>query len=198
MSSFAKFLIQGDDAEAELNRLCANDVAVPPGTSVYTGLLNARGTYESDVTVSRLSQNEFLMLSGTAQAVRDPDWISRNMKPGASVSLTDVTSAYAVISVMGPRVAGASQPGVGVLISAMNGFRLRPCARSTLVTHACWRVGAPTSANSAGNSTSRRSLQPVSTMCCSMPAQSSAFVMAATMPSRACAWRRDIAHGGAN
>ena len=103
MSSFAKFLIQGDDAEAELNRLCASDVAVPPGTSVYTGLLNARGTYESDVTVSRLSQNEFLMLSGTAQAVRDHDWINRNMKPGSSVSLTDVTSAYAVISVMGPR-----------------------------------------------------------------------------------------------
>ncbi|MGI9409918.1 MAG: GcvT family protein, partial [Hyphomicrobiaceae bacterium] len=103
MSSFAKFLIQGDEAEAELNRLCANDVAVPPGTSVYTGLLNSRGTYESDVTVSRLSQSEFLMLSGTAQAARDPDWIKRNMTPGSSVSLTDVTSAYSVISVMGPQ-----------------------------------------------------------------------------------------------
>lgn len=103
MSSFAKFLIQGEDAEAELNHLCANDLAVPPGTSVYTGLLNARGGYESDVTVARLSANEFLMLSGTAQAVRDPEWIGRNLRPGAKVSLTDVTSAYSVISVMGPR-----------------------------------------------------------------------------------------------
>lgn len=103
MSSFAKFLIQGKDAEAELNRLCANDLAVQPGTSVYTGLLNTRGGYESDVTVARLSPNEFLMLSGTAQAVRDPEWIRRNLRPGANVSLTDVTSAYSVISVMGPR-----------------------------------------------------------------------------------------------
>ncbi len=114
MSSFAKFLIQGADAEAELNRLCANDLSVEPGTSVYTGLLNARGGYESDVTVARLSQSEFLMLSGTAQAVRDPEWIRRNLRPGSAVSLADVTSAYSVISVMGPhsrallsRVSGA-------------------------------------------------------------------------------------------
>ena len=103
MSSFAKFLIQGDDAEAELNRLCANDLAVQPGTSVYTGLLNARGGYESDVTVARLSETEFLMLSGTAQAIRDPEWIRRNLRTGSAVSLADVTSAYSVISVMGPQ-----------------------------------------------------------------------------------------------
>ncbi len=103
MSSFAKFLIQGDDAEAELNRLCANDISVQPGTSVYTGLLNARGGYESDVTVARLSQTEFLMLSGTAQAVRDPEWIRRNLRPRSAAFLTDVTSAYSVVSVMGPR-----------------------------------------------------------------------------------------------
>ncbi|MGI9521005.1 MAG: GcvT family protein [Hyphomicrobiaceae bacterium] len=103
MSSFAKFLIQGDDAEVELNRICANDLAVQPGTSVYTGLLNARGGYESDVTVARLSQTEFLMLSGTAQAIRDPEWIRRNLRAGSGVSLTDVTSAYSVISVIGPR-----------------------------------------------------------------------------------------------
>ena len=103
MTSFAKLMIQGVDAEAELNRLCANDLAVAPGTSVYTGLLNERGTYESDVTISRLSQTEFLLLTGTAQAVRDPEWIRRNLRPGANVSITDVTAAYAVISVMGPK-----------------------------------------------------------------------------------------------
>ncbi|MGH6816696.1 MAG: GcvT family protein [Hyphomicrobiaceae bacterium] len=102
MTSFAKLLLKGPDAEAELDRLAANDVKVPVGTSVYTGLLNARGGYESDVTVARLSDTEFLILSGTAQAVRDADWIERSLREGARATLTDVTSAYAVLAVMGP------------------------------------------------------------------------------------------------
>jgi 4-methylaminobutanoate oxidase (formaldehyde-forming) len=103
MTSFGKFLVQGRDAEAELNRLCANDIAVPPGTSVYTGLLNSRGGYESDVTVARLTATEFLIVTGTAQAVRDADWIRRNLREEARATLTDVTSAFAVLAVVGPR-----------------------------------------------------------------------------------------------
>lgn len=103
MTSFGKFLIQGRDAEAELNRLAANQVAVPVGASVYTGLLNARGGYESDVTISRLSPTEFLLVTGSAQAVRDADWIRRNLRPEAHATLTDVTSAYSVLAVMGPK-----------------------------------------------------------------------------------------------
>jgi 4-methylaminobutanoate oxidase (formaldehyde-forming) len=102
LTSFAKFFVQGRDAEAALQRLCANDVALPVGATVYTGLLNARGTYESDLTVARLAENRFLLVTGTAQATRDADWIGRNLG-GASATLTDVTSAYAVIAVMGPR-----------------------------------------------------------------------------------------------
>ncbi len=102
MTSFAKFLVQGADAEAELNRLCTNDIAVPVGTSVYTGMLNTRGGYESDVTISRLSPTEFMIVTGTAQAVRDADWIRRNVRDGAAATLTDITSAYAVLAVMGP------------------------------------------------------------------------------------------------
>ncbi len=75
LTSFAKLLVQGRDAEAALQRLCANDVAVPVGTTVYTGLLNARGTYESDLTVARLAPDRFLLVTGTAQATRDADWI---------------------------------------------------------------------------------------------------------------------------
>jgi 4-methylaminobutanoate oxidase (formaldehyde-forming) len=103
MSSFAKFLVQGEDAESELNRLCANDVAVAPGHTVYTGMLNSRGGYESDLTVARLSRTEFLVVTGTGQAVRDAEWIRRNLRSGAHVTLTDVTAAYAVLVVMGPR-----------------------------------------------------------------------------------------------
>jgi heterotetrameric sarcosine oxidase gamma subunit len=102
LTSFAKFVLQGRDAEPALQRLCANDVAVPVGTTVYTGLLNARGTYESDLTVARLAADRFLLVTGTAQATRDADWIRRNLRD-ANATLTDVTSAYAVIAVMGPR-----------------------------------------------------------------------------------------------
>jgi sarcosine dehydrogenase len=102
LSSFAKFFVEGRDAEAVLQRLCANDVAVPAGTTVYTGLLNARGTYESDLTVARLSPERFLLVTGTAQATRDADWIRRNLD-GAQVDLADVTADYAVVAVMGPR-----------------------------------------------------------------------------------------------
>jgi glycine cleavage system T protein len=100
-SSFAKYLLQGADAEAALQRLCANDVAVPVGRTVYTAMLNARGTYESDLTVARLSADTFLLVTGTAQATRDAHWIRRHLP--ATVNLTDVTADYAVIAVTGPR-----------------------------------------------------------------------------------------------
>jgi len=101
-SSFGKLLLQGPDAEAALQRLCANDVAVPPGRVVYTAMLNPRGGIESDLTVTRLADETYLIVTGAAQAVRDADWIRRNMGEGARAILTDVTSAYATLSVMGP------------------------------------------------------------------------------------------------
>ena len=103
LTSFSKFMMEGPDAESVLQRLCANDVAVPRGTTVYTGLLNARGTYESDLTIARLGPERFLLVTGTAQTTRDADWIARNTPKGAAARLTDVSEAYAVIAVMGPR-----------------------------------------------------------------------------------------------
>ena len=95
--------MQGRDAEAQLQRLAANDVAVPVGRTVYTGLLNARGGFESDVTIARLGRDRFLMLTGSAQPVRDMDWLSRHVDESAHVTLTDVTGAWTVLSVMGPK-----------------------------------------------------------------------------------------------
>jgi 4-methylaminobutanoate oxidase (formaldehyde-forming) len=103
LTSFAKFLLQGRDAQAALQRLCANDMDVPVGASVYTGMLNERGTYESDLTISRIAHDRFLIVTGTAQATRDAAWINGNLPPDAHAFLTDVTSAYAVTAVMGPR-----------------------------------------------------------------------------------------------
>ncbi|MBC00339.1 MAG: FAD-dependent oxidoreductase [Rhodobacteraceae bacterium] len=102
-TSFAKLLVQGRDAPAVLNRICGANVDVEVGRSVYTGLFNERGGYESDLTVLRRGPESFLLVTGTAQAVRDADWISRQIPKEAAVTLTDVTSAYAVLSVMGPK-----------------------------------------------------------------------------------------------
>jgi len=69
---------------------------------VYTAMLNPRGGYESDLTAMRLAADAFLIVTGTAQATRDRDWIARHIGD-AFATITDVTSAWAVVSVMGPR-----------------------------------------------------------------------------------------------
>ncbi|MFY9773022.1 MAG: FAD-dependent oxidoreductase [Trebonia sp.] len=102
-TSFSKYLITGRDAEQALQWLCTADVGVEPGRTVYTGMLNARGTYEADITVTRLSAHEFLLVSSAASTERDKDHITRRMPAGCHASLADVTSAYAVYGVMGPR-----------------------------------------------------------------------------------------------
>ena len=101
-TSFAKFLVQGADAEAVLQRICANDVAVPPGRLVYTQWLNDHGGIEADLTVTRLAEDAYMAVTGAAVAVHDWDWLRRNIADDARVSVADVTSGYAVIGVMGP------------------------------------------------------------------------------------------------
>jgi len=102
-TSFSKYLVTGPDAEQALQWLCTADVGVEPGRTVYTGMLNARGTYEADITVTRLSTDEFLLVSSAATTERDKDHITARMPAGCHASLVDVTSAYAVYGVMGPR-----------------------------------------------------------------------------------------------
>lgn len=103
MTSFAKILVQGRDAASELQRVCANNIDVPVGQTVYTGLLNKRGGYESDVTIARLAPDQFLFVTGTAQATRDMELLKRALKPDAAVALSDVTAASAVLALMGPK-----------------------------------------------------------------------------------------------
>ncbi|MDQ1733707.1 MAG: hypothetical protein QOK10_3866 [Pseudonocardiales bacterium] len=102
-TSFGKLLITGPDAQRALQWICAADVDVPVGSTVYTGLLNARGGYESDVTLTRLSPAEYLLVTGSASVIRDRDHLLRNCPPDCGVSVVDVTSAYAVLGVMGPQ-----------------------------------------------------------------------------------------------
>ena len=102
-TSFAKIAVRGADAEAALQFLCSNDVAVRPGRTVYTALLNERGGYEADVTVTRIRWNEYLLVTSSAQGVHDLDLLRRGVPAGLRVEFFDVTSAYAVLSVMGPQ-----------------------------------------------------------------------------------------------
>ncbi len=102
-TSFSKYVVTGRDAEASLQWICTNDVAVPAGTVVYTGLLNRRGTYESDLTVTRVADDEYLLVSSSATTVRDLDHLRRHVPDGHDTRVVDVTSAYAVLGVMGPR-----------------------------------------------------------------------------------------------
>ncbi len=102
-TSFAKFVLKGRDALQVLERLCANRIDVDVGRIVYTALLNARGGFESDLTITRIAANEFFILTGSAQATRDFAWIERHIRADEHAALVDVTSAYSVISLMGPR-----------------------------------------------------------------------------------------------
>jgi 4-methylaminobutanoate oxidase (formaldehyde-forming) len=101
-SSFGKLRLDGPDAVAVLQRLCANDIDVAPGRIVYTQMLNARGGIEADVTVTRLGADAFLVVTAAAASTHDAAWIRRHLGDARAV-LTDVTSAQAVLGVMGPR-----------------------------------------------------------------------------------------------
>jgi glycine cleavage system T protein len=101
-STFAKFLVRGTDAEREMQRICAADVAVAPGRAVYTQWLNQRGGIEADLTVTRLAEDAYMVVTAAATGVRDLSWLKRNLSPDARVLVDDVTNAYAVLGVMGP------------------------------------------------------------------------------------------------
>jgi 4-methylaminobutanoate oxidase (formaldehyde-forming) len=103
MSGFGKLLVQGRDAERVLQRLCTADVGGEPGRIVYTQWLNERGGIEADVTVTRLSETEFLVMTAAATLQRDRSHLTRTIPADAHATVADVSNAYAALSVMGPR-----------------------------------------------------------------------------------------------
>ena len=103
LSSFGKFLLQGRDAEAVLQRVSAGDVAVEPGRVVYTQWLNERGGIEADLTITRLAADRFMITTGAASQARDLHWLLRHIPDGAHAFVTDVTSGLAVLALMGPQ-----------------------------------------------------------------------------------------------
>jgi 4-methylaminobutanoate oxidase (formaldehyde-forming) len=101
-SSFAKFQLVGRDAAQALSWICANDIAKPVGSLVYTQMLNAGGGIECDLTVARVAEDCFYIVTGTGFATHDFAWISQQIPLGLAAQLSEVTSAYAVLTLMGP------------------------------------------------------------------------------------------------
>ena len=102
MSSFAKFRLEGKDAQAVLQRIMANDVDVEPGRVIYGQWLNNSGGIEADLTVTRLTETVFLIVTSAASATRDLVWLKKNIPEGAHCIATDITGSEAVFSIMGP------------------------------------------------------------------------------------------------
>lgn len=103
MSPFGKIRVDGRDAEAVLQRVSANDVAVAPGRIVYTQWLNTKGAIEADVTVTRLGETSFLVVTGAANLRRDLAWLQRHIPPDAHCVALDVSAGEACFGLMGPR-----------------------------------------------------------------------------------------------
>ena len=104
MSSFAKLLIQGPEAHAALQWLVAGDVPATPGATVYTGMLNERGGYESDFTITCIEHEQFMVVTSSGSAVRDRDVIERAVRNrGLRCTVTDITPMFSMLAVMGPR-----------------------------------------------------------------------------------------------
>jgi 4-methylaminobutanoate oxidase (formaldehyde-forming) len=102
-SSFCKFEVEGPGALAFLNRLCSNQIDRPVGKVIYTQMCNERGTIECDLTIGRLAEDRFMLVVGTAFGLRASCWIKNHMPSDGSVSLKEMTSALAVINVIGPK-----------------------------------------------------------------------------------------------
>jgi 4-methylaminobutanoate oxidase (formaldehyde-forming) len=117
-SSFAKLLVSGPGAAAFLEGLCDNRVAREVGRITYTQLLNARGGIECDFTVSRLEEDRFAIVTGTAFGQHDLAWIAQHAPDDGSVVLEDATSRYACYGIWGPRTREILQPLTGSDLSS--------------------------------------------------------------------------------
>jgi 4-methylaminobutanoate oxidase (formaldehyde-forming) len=153
-TSFAKLEVVGPDAADFLERICANRVAKAPGTLTYTQLLNPRGGVECDLTVARLDEQRFRIVTGTAFGNHDRAWIQSHVGEGERVTIEDVTSRYACFALWGPRAREILQSRTDTDLSHeafgyMKGKELNvgpvPCwaQRVTFVGELGWEIYCP-------------------------------------------------------
>jgi 4-methylaminobutanoate oxidase (formaldehyde-forming) len=101
-SSFAKFELSGPGAAEALEAICSNKVGKPAGRLTYTQLLNSRGGIECDLTVARLAEDLFYIVTGTGFRTHDGAWIADHLPAGSDARLRDVTEDFGTLSLMGP------------------------------------------------------------------------------------------------
>jgi 4-methylaminobutanoate oxidase (formaldehyde-forming) len=101
VSSFGKLRVEGRDAEAFLNHMCGADISVPVGKIVYTQFLNKSGGIEADVTVTRLDETVFLVVTPSGRLIADHAWLRRHIED-RFVVINDVTASEGVLAIMGP------------------------------------------------------------------------------------------------
>ena len=115
-STLGKIKVEGPDAEAFLDRVCANDMTRPVGRAIYTAMLNERGGFVEDLTAQRLSTSRYRLFVGSAAPVRVLGWLRRQLRDDERVELADETEARAVLALMGPEAGRiVDRLGAGVL-----------------------------------------------------------------------------------
>nr|WP_314088994.1 FAD-dependent oxidoreductase [uncultured Shinella sp.] len=156
-SSFAKYEMTGPDALKALDWICANDVGKPAGRLTYTQLLNSRGGIEADLTVARLAEETFYIVTGTGFRTHDLGWIEDHIPEGLDVTLRDVTEDFGTLSLMGPKardvlaavtdadVSNAAFPFGHVRQIAIAGHTVR-ALRVTYVGELGWELHVPITA----------------------------------------------------
>ena len=117
MSSFGKIKVIGKDAEDVLQRIAANNVAIKPGKIIYTQFLNEIGSIEADVTITRLTIDEFLIVTPADTIHRDLNWIKKHIPDNANAIAIDVTVSEAVFVIMGPQSRDFLQPLISQSLS---------------------------------------------------------------------------------
>ena len=159
-SSFAKYEITGRDAGRALDWICAGNVSKPPGRVTYTQLLNSRGGIEADLTVARLAEDRFYVVTGTGFRTHDLGWIRDHLPEGGDVALRDVTEEWGTLSLMGPGarrvlervtaadVSNAAFPFGHVREIAIAGAQVR-AVRITYVGELGWELHVPLAATGA-------------------------------------------------
>jgi glycine cleavage system aminomethyltransferase T len=152
-SSFAKLDVRGPNAAAQLNYLCANQIDRPVGSVTYTQLLNRKAGIEADLTVTRLGEQHFRLVTSTASGVRDAMWLRRHLTDGVTVD--DVTGQYGCLCLWGPAARELLQPLSDTSLAAADFGYLRAqsltvghvpviAQRVTFVGELGWELYAPT------------------------------------------------------
>ncbi len=119
-STFSKYLVEGRDACACLQKICSANVDVAPGRLVYTHWLNEQGGIEADLTVTRISENQYWVISAAASTQKDLHWLRKHIPDHAHCLVVDITNSWAVMGIMGPNSRVLLEKVLGMDLSTEN------------------------------------------------------------------------------